>query len=136
MPLQTHHHAPPPILHVNHSLTWKPPPPGLSNFSQYGHPLPPSINQVMQPHLSNATHHLVHLGTKEEFWSHTKVKNELEPFHNESGHLQNHLALALLLARVNPSHKPPHRYKVPSSLLGGVSHQHQTTSSIMNIYPS
>jgi len=62
----------------------------------------------MQPHLSNATHHLVHLGTKEEFWSHTKVKNELEFFHNENGHLQNQLALARLLARINPSHKPPH----------------------------
>jgi hypothetical protein len=90
----------------------------------------------MQPHSNNATHHLVHLGIEEEFWSHTKVKNELEAFHNESGHLQNHPPLALLLARVDPSHKPPHRYKVLGNLLGGVSHQHQATSSIVNKYPS
>jgi hypothetical protein len=88
----------------------------------------------MQPHLSNVTHHLVHLGTEEEFWSHTKVKNELESFHNENGHLHNHLAFALLLARVNPSHKPPHQYKVSNNLLGGVSYQYQATSSIMNKY--
>ncbi len=136
MPLQTHHHVPPPILHPSHSLIGKPPPPGLSGFSQYGHPPPLSIDQVMQPHLSNATHHLVHVRTKEEFWSHIKVKNKLESFHNESGHLHNHLVHALLLARVEPSHKPPHQYKFLSSLLGGVSHQHQATSSIMNIYPS
>ncbi len=135
MPLQTHHHAPPPILHVSHSLTRKPPPPGLSNSSEYGHP-PPSIDQVMQPHLNNATHHLVHLGIEEEFWSHTKVKNELEYFHNENGHLQNHLTLVRLLARVNPGHKSPHQYKVPNNLLGGVSYQHQATSSIVNRYPS
>jgi hypothetical protein len=109
---------------VSHSLTWKPPPPGLSSSFQYGHPPLPSIDQVMQPHLSNVAHHLVHIGTEEEFWSHTKVKNELEYFHNESGHLHNHLAFAFLLARVNPSQKPPHRYKVLGSLLGGVSHQH------------
>jgi hypothetical protein len=90
----------------------------------------------MRPQLSNDTHHLVQLGTKEEFWSHIKVKKELESFHNESGHLQNHPALALLLAKVNPSPKPPHWYKVPGNLLGGVSHQHQATSSIMNKYPS
>jgi hypothetical protein len=65
----------------------KPPPLGLSIFFQYGHPPPFLINQVSQPHLSNATHHLVHLGIEEEFWSHTKVKNELESFHNESDHL-------------------------------------------------
>ncbi len=136
MPLQTHHHVLPPILHVNHSLTRKPPPLGLSSSSQYGHPPPLLIDQVMQPHMSNGTHHFVHLGTEEEFWSHTKVKNELESFHNENGHLHNHLALALLLARVNPSHKPPHQYKVPSNLLGGISYQHQATSSIVNKYPS
>jgi hypothetical protein len=90
----------------------------------------------MQPHMNNVTHHLVHLGTKEEFWSYTRVKNELESFHNESGHLHNHHAPTLRLARVNPSHKPPHQYKVLGSLLGGVSHQYQTTSSIMNKYPS
>jgi hypothetical protein len=61
----------------------------------------------MQPHLSNVTHHFVHWGIEDEFWSHTKVKNKLESFDNESGHLQNHLAPTLLLARVNPSHKPP-----------------------------
>jgi hypothetical protein len=72
---------------VSHSLTMKPPPPGLLGSSQYGHPPPPSIDQVMQPHLSNVTHHIVHLGTKEEFWSHTEVKNELESFRNENGHL-------------------------------------------------
>jgi hypothetical protein len=136
MPLETHHHAPPPILHVSHSLIKKPPPPELSSSSQYGHPPLPSINQVLQPHLSNATHHLVHVGTKEEFWSHIKVKNELEFFHNESGHLHNHLVHALLLARVNLSHKPPHQYKFLSNLLGGFPHQHQATSSIMNKYPS
>ncbi len=136
MPLQTRQHSPPPILHVSHSLIGKPPPPGLSCFSQYGHPFPPSIDQVMQPHLSNATHHLVHVGTEEEFWSHIKVNNELESFHNESGHLHYHLVPALLLARINPSHKPPHQYKVLNNLLGGVSHQHQATSSIMNTYPS
>jgi hypothetical protein len=33
---------------VSHSLTGKPPPPGLSGSSQYGHPRPlPSIDQVM-----------------------------------------------------------------------------------------
>jgi len=64
------------------------------------------------------------------------VKNELESFHNESGHWVNHPAPTLLLARGNLSHKPPHQYKVPGSLLGGVSHQHQVTSSIMNRYPS
>jgi len=78
----------------------------------------------MQPHLSNVTHHLVHLGTEEEFWSHVKVKNKLESFHIENGHLQNYHAHAFLLARISPSHKPPHQYKVPGSLLGGVSHQH------------
>ncbi len=72
MPLQTHHHAPPPILHVSHSLIRKLLPLGLSGSSQYGHP-PPSIDQVMQPHLSNATHHIVHVATEEEFWSHIKV---------------------------------------------------------------
>jgi hypothetical protein len=64
----------------------KPLPPRLSGSSQYGHPPPPSIDQVMQPHLNNATHHFVHLGIEEEFWSYTKVKNEIEFFHNESGH--------------------------------------------------
>jgi hypothetical protein len=78
----------------------------------------------MQPHLSNATHHLVHLGIEEEFWSDIKVKKELDSSHNESGHLHNHHALVLLLARVNPSHKPQHQYKVHGSLLGGISHQH------------
>ncbi len=136
MPLQTHHHAPPPILHASHSLTGKPPTPGLSGSSQYGHPPPPSIDQVMQPHPSKATHHLVHLGTEEEFWSHTKVKSGLESFHAESGDLQNHPAPALPLARVNPSHKPPPQYRVPGGLLGGVPHQHQTASSSVNRYPS
>jgi len=121
MPLQTHHHALPPRL---------------SSSSQYRHPPPLSINQVIQSHLSNATHYFVHVGTKEEFWSDIKVKNKLESFHNESGHLHNHLVHALLLARVEPSHKPPHQYKFLSSLLGGVSHQHQATSSIINKYPS
>jgi hypothetical protein len=65
----------------------------------------------MQPHLSNVTHHLVHLGIEEEFWSHIKVKNELEYFHDENGHLYNLLTFALLMARVNPSHEPPHQYK-------------------------
>jgi hypothetical protein len=135
LPLQTHHHAPTPILHLSHSLTGRCPPPGLSGSSQYGHPPPlPSIDQIMQPHLSKVTHHLVHLGTKEEFWSHTKVKSGLEFFHNESGHLQNHPAPTFPLARVNPSHKPPHQYRVPGSLLGAVSHQHQAPSSIMNIF--
>jgi hypothetical protein len=137
MPLQTHHHAPPPILHASHSLTGKPPPPGLSGSSQYGHrPPPPSIDQVMQPHPSKATHHLVHLGTEEEFWSHTKVKSGLDSFHAESGDLQNHPAPALPPARVNPSHKPAPQYRVPGGLLGGVSHQHQTASSSVNRYPS
>ncbi len=134
--MQTHHHAPPSILHVSHCLIGKPPLPRLSSSSQYGYSPLPSIDQVMQPHSSNATHHLVHLGIEEEFWSHVKVNKELESFCNESGHLHNNLVFALLMARVNPSHKPPHQYKVPSSLLGGVSHQHQATSSIVNIYPS
>ncbi len=135
-PLQTHHHALPPILHVSHSLTRKPPPPRLSSSFQYGHPPLPSIDQAMQPHLSNVTRHLVHLGIKKEFWSHIQVKNELESFHNESGHLQNHPTPTFILARIKPSHKPPHQYKVLGSLLGGVSHQHQATSSIMNRYLS
>jgi translation initiation factor 4G len=90
----------------------------------------------MQPHPSKATHHLVHLGTEEEFWSHTKVKGGLESFHAESGDLQNHPAPALPLAR-DPRHKPPPQYSVvPGGLLGGVSHQHQTASSSVNRYPS
>lgn len=90
----------------------------------------------MQPHPSKATHHLVHLGTEEEFWSHTKVKSGLDSFHAESGDLQNHPAPALPPARVNPSHKPAPQYRVPGGLLGGVSHQHQTASSSVNRYPS
>ncbi len=134
--MQTHHHAPPSILHVSHSLIGKPSLPRLSSSSQYGHSPLLSIDQVMQPHTSNATHHIVHLGIEEEFWSHIKVKKELESFCNENGHLHNNLVFALLLARVNPSHKPPHRYKVLKNLLGGVSHQHQATSSIVNKYLS
>jgi hypothetical protein len=93
---------------VSHSLVGKPPPPWLSCYFQYGHPPPPSIDQVMQPHLNNVTHHFVHLGTEEEFWSHTKVKNELESFHNENGYLQNHHAPTFLLTRISTNHKPPH----------------------------
>ncbi len=90
----------------------------------------------MQPHMNNATHHVVHPRIEEEFWSHTRVKNELEAFHNESGHLHNHLAPILFLAKVNLSHKPPHQYNVLGSILVEVSHEHHATSSIMNIYPS
>ncbi len=64
------------------------------------------------------------------------MKSGLESFHNESGNLQNHPAPAFPLARVNPSHKPPHQYRVPGSLLGGVLHQHQAPSSIINRCPS